>query len=474
MSARDDNLPALIVGAGPAGIQAAEALLRHGVRPILVDEGLRGGGQIYRQQPEGFRRSHQALYGFEAAKARRLHERFDTLSQQIDYRPETLVWNLKGDVAHLAGPEGLQEIRYGALLLATGAMDRILPLAGWTLPGVYSVGGAQVALKYQGCAIGRRVVFCGTGPLLYLVAYQYAKAGGGVAALLDMSRLSAAFGLLPGLATGGSTILKGAYYAAWLRRHGIPVKNAIRPLAFEGQERVSGVRYRSADGRVETTLCDAVAYGFSIKPETQLADLAHVPFEYDERARDWLPVCDADGRTTQAEVYLAGDGASIMGADAAELRGELAALALLQDRGIPVSTARMTALRRKLARLERFRRALDRLFPLPADWASEIDDAVIVCRCEAIRAGALRHAVKVHTVQEINRLKALTRAGMGRCQGRLCAPAMAEILAANAKLPLAAVGRLRGQAPVKPLSANVLRAGSALSKATAPEDPWSG
>ena len=38
---------------------------------------------------------------------------------------------------------------------------------------MYTLGGSQVALKHQGCAIGERVVFLGTGPLLYLVAYQY-------------------------------------------------------------------------------------------------------------------------------------------------------------------------------------------------------------------------------------------------------------------------------------------------------------
>ena len=56
------------------------------------------------------------------------------------------------------------------MIVATGATDRVLPFPGWTLPGVYTLGAAQVALKFQGCAIGERVVFAGTGPLLYLVA----------------------------------------------------------------------------------------------------------------------------------------------------------------------------------------------------------------------------------------------------------------------------------------------------------------
>ncbi|KGM30043.1 bacterioferritin-associated ferredoxin, partial [Inquilinus limosus] len=52
---------------------------------------------------------------------------------------------------------------------------------------------------------------------------------------------------------------------------------------------------------------------------------------------------------------------------------------------------------------------------------------------------------------ELNRLKALCRVGMGRCQGRMCGAAAAEILAAHRGVPVEAVGRLRGQAPVKPI-----------------------
>ena len=70
-------------------------------------------------------------------------------------------------------PSELLIVRAQKFLYATGATDRVLPIPGWTLPGVYTLGGAQIALKYQGCVIGHRNVFLGTGPLLYLVAYQY-------------------------------------------------------------------------------------------------------------------------------------------------------------------------------------------------------------------------------------------------------------------------------------------------------------
>jgi hypothetical protein len=51
----------------------------------------------------------------------------------------------------------------------------------------------------------------------------------------------------------------------------------------------------------------------------------------------------------------------------------------------------------------------------------------------------------------MNRLKALCRVGMGRCQGRMCGVAAGELLAQCTGRPVQAVGRLRGQAPVKPI-----------------------
>ncbi|MGD9536481.1 MAG: FAD-dependent oxidoreductase [Alphaproteobacteria bacterium] len=446
-----EGLRVLVVGAGPAGSRAAQTLARHGVRPVVVDEAPRNGGQIYRQQPDGFTRPARALYGFEARKATRLHDDFAALAGLIDHRPETLVWSLWQGVAYTAGPDGPAELAYDALLLATGAMDRAMPLPGWTLPGVYGMGGAQVALKYQACAIGRRVVFCGTGPLLYLVAYQYKHAGAEVVAVLDTARLSAGLGLAGGLAAGGGTILKGVYYANWLRRHGVPILNGVTPLGFDGTRQVEAVRIRDGKGALQSFACDAAGYGFGIRPETQLADLAGASFRYDGAARLWLPEVDEDGRASKPGLYLAGDGVSIMGADAAELRGELAALALLKDHGIAVSGSRIASLRRRLKRLNRFRGALDALFPVPAHIVPALDDAVIVCRCEAIRAGEIRHAARNLDAGEINRCKALTRAGMGRCQARLCAPNIAELLASELKVPIEAVGRLRGQAPVKPV-----------------------
>jgi bacterioferritin-associated ferredoxin len=243
------------------------------------------------------------------------------------------------------------------------------------------------------------------------------------------------------------------YYVAWLRAHGVPLHGGVRPLRVVGDaeaHRVTGVAWH--DGREERTLdCDAVGFGYALRSETQLADLLGCRFEFAPLHRAHLPVRDAAGRSSVEGVYLAGDGAGIMGADAAEWAGERAALALLADRGVAVDAARAEALERKLEGLTGFRRGLERAFPLPQDWAANAPDDLVVCRCENITAGTLRQTVAVNGADEMNRLKALSRVGMGRCQGRMCGVAAAEILAHATCQPLAQVGRLRGQAPIKPI-----------------------
>ncbi|WP_273825027.1 MULTISPECIES: NAD(P)/FAD-dependent oxidoreductase [Pseudomonas] len=441
--------PVLIVGAGPAGIRAAQTLVEHGLRPILLDESPRGGGQIYRRQPENFRRSPAQLYGFETGKAEAIHQALDELREQLDYRPDTLVWNAEHgglDTLHQGRAEHLE---YAAVIVATGATDRVLPVPGWTLPGVYSLGAAQIALKFQGCAIGERVVFAGSGPLLYLVAYQYAKAGAKVVAVLDSSPFAAQCQALPGLLRQPLTLAKGLYYRGWLSAHGIAVHQAAQLQRIDGEQRVGGLSWRQGE-QSHTLDCDAVAFAHGLRSETQLADLLGCRFSWNPLNRSWLPERDRAGRSSVAGIYLAGDGAGIMGADAAEIAGERAALALLEDLGYSVDHDRTADLENRLERIGQFRRGLENAFPFPEHWARQAPDELMLCRCEEVRVGEVRTVVR-EGHWEINRVKAHCRVGMGRCQGRICGAAAAEIIACESGRPLEAIGRLRAQAPIKPL-----------------------
>ncbi|TDV72834.1 NAD(P)/FAD-dependent oxidoreductase [Pseudomonas sp. LP_7_YM] len=443
----------VIVGAGPAGVRAAQTLVAYGQRPCLIDESLRGGGQIYRRQPANFKRPAKALYGFETSKAQALHAALDGLEGDIDYRPETLVWNAQQYALDTLAHGVAAQVPYKRLIVATGATDRILPVPGWTLPGVYSLGAAQIALKFQGCVIGERVVFAGSGPLLYLVAFQYAKAGAKVLAVLDSAPLIAQTRALPALLRQPATLAKGIYYRSWLTAHGIPVHQGVELYDIVGQQRVAGVHWRK--GELTRSLdCDGVAFAHGLRSESQLADLLGCEFNWSPLNRAWLPLRDDRGRSSVADVYLAGDGAGIMGADAAELAGELTALTLLGDSGQHIDKARVGHLQGKLGAIQRFRHGLETAFPFPETWAAKAPDAMTICRCEEVSASDIRQSV-AEGHWELNRVKAMCRVGMGRCQGRMCGLAAAEIVAQASGLDIASIGRLRGQAPIKPITFGV-------------------
>ncbi|HJS03039.1 MAG TPA: FAD/NAD(P)-binding oxidoreductase [Variovorax sp.] len=456
----------IVVGTGPAGVRCAQTLVAAGWSPTVIDEGRRDGGQIYRRQPEGFTRPYAKLYGSEATKAQDLHRSFEAIRAKVDYRPETLAWHVTARQLHVVHDGNrTAALPFDALVVCSGATDRLMPVEGWNLAGCYSLGASQIALKSQACAIGRHIVFMGTGPLLYLVASQYVQAGATVLAVLDTSRFSQRVRALPALAARPGLLLKGMALDRILRKAGVAVHGGITPLRITGAAAtgVQGVTVLDAHGRERTFDCDAVALGYHLRAESQLADLARCEFRFDAASRQWLPKIDADGRSTTPGVYLAGDGARILGADGAEASGRLAALAVLSDLGQPVAPDPMPALRRTLVKMDRFRRGLIQAFPWPHAQAAALPDSAVVCRCETITAGELRRVVHEMGGSEMNRAKAFSRVGMGRCQGRFCGHAAAEVVAHAAGVPIEMVGRLRGQGPVKPLPMAALENGGAAN-----------
>ncbi|CAH1679545.1 NAD(P)/FAD-dependent oxidoreductase [Hyphomicrobiales bacterium] len=442
-----DKPRVVVVGAGPAGIRAAETLVAGGLKPTVIDEGERAGGQIYRRPPPGFTRPPGTLYGSEATKAVALHQSFDTMAAagRLVHHPRSSVVAIADGRLQLLDGTGSRWIAYDRLILATGAMDRIMPVPGWENAGVYGLGAMQIALKAQGAALGRRLVLAGSGPLLTLLAVQLLKAGAQIAAVLDTTPMRQQLRGFAGLSARPLFALRGLM----MRKRLAGLYHAgIRLDRIEANEHgATAVLWRDAAGREQRTACDAVGLGWHLRAETRLADLAGCDFAYNETWRQWLPNADAMGRAAPG-VYLAGDGLRILGADGAEVAGRLAAAACLQDLGLPAQN--VAADRRRLGRLGRFAQGVATSFPWPAEAAAGLPDATVICRCEGVTVATLRETVGFGG-GEVNRAKSLGRVGMGRCQGRYCELAAAEIVATCAGYRGAReAGRLRGQAPVRP------------------------
>ena len=452
-----ENPRVVIIGAGPAGIRCAETLVKQGIKPVVVDEQQQSGGQIYKRQPKMFKRPVQELYGTEFKKAQSVHQAFDAIIDKITYYANTTVWAIEHKTLYVHQNDKPLEIEFDYLILCTGATDRVLPINGWELPGTYSLGGAQIALKHQACSIGEKVAFIGTGPLLYLVAYQYLKAGANVAGVFDTSDFSSRVKAMDKLLAKPFALLTGLKMIAALKKAKVPVMTGITPKAIRGDKSVNGLTLEDAHNRTVEIDCDAVALGFHIKPETQLADLAGCQFKYDETSQLWLPEVNDQGETSVDYVFSAGDGCRILGADAAELSGQVAAWSILNKITSlnNQQQKRYSKLQSRFKRLKRFGEGLAQAFPWPSHLINKLIDDTVVCRCEMVTKAEIKLSVNSKEASEVNRSKSFSRVGMGRCQGRYCAHVNAQIIADEKQQPLQTSGRQRSQAPAKPIPINV-------------------
>ena len=171
-----------VIGAGPAGLRAAITAAKAGLTTLLIDDQPAIGGQVYRNlaQNEDAAAAYLGSGYFAGTKLLATFSQFDGV-----YWPQTTVWQITND-HQIAITRNSRAALVDAdhIVIATGAIERSMPVSGWTLPGVMTVGGAQTLLK-QAAVGAEHAVFVGNGPLLYLTAAQYIRAGLPVRAVLD-------------------------------------------------------------------------------------------------------------------------------------------------------------------------------------------------------------------------------------------------------------------------------------------------
>jgi NADPH-dependent 2,4-dienoyl-CoA reductase/sulfur reductase-like enzyme len=450
-----DHTDLLIVGAGPAGMAAAVSARRHGLSVRVVDDQPAPGGQIWRgietvaATPRAKRLGESYLSGAERAAAFRACGAL--------YEPESQLWQIEpGFRAFVTRGGKVRTVAAEAIILATGAQERPVPFPGWTLPGVLTVGAAQILLKTADSVPEEPVWIAGCGPLPLLYMTQLLAAGGRIAGFLDTTprgRLPAALRHLPqGLGRLGD-LIKGLSWSLALRRAGVPIIAHVTALRAEGEGRLQRLRYRAENGREAEVSAEVLLIHEGVVPNIHAPLALDCAVRWHAAQHCYVPVLDAWGETSQANIFVAGDGAGIGGAEAAEPRGRLAALRIAAKLGRLDGAIAETAAapeRSALSSALALRPFLDALYaPRPQLYAPP--DETLVCRCEEVTAGELR-ARAVEGRPGPNQLKAFTRAGMGPCQGRQCGYSMAHIIAAAQGRSVEEVGFYRIRPPLKPVT----------------------
>ncbi|CAM4009410.1 FAD/NAD(P)-binding oxidoreductase [Bordetella tumbae] len=445
----------LIVGAGPAGMSAAIRLRAAGLSVLVVDEQPAPGGQIWRAVETVAATSTGKLLGDEYRAGQHLAAAFR--ASGAGYEAQTQVWQIEPGWHVYKSRGGQAEvIRADQVLLATGAQERPAPFPGWTLPGVLTVGAAQILLKTSQQVPADPIWVVGSGPLPLLYMAQLVRAGGRVAGWLDTSPAGGwrrAMPYLGDVLQRFGEIRKGLSWLRELKQAGVKRIRNVQSFRALGDGKLETLEYTVNGGATQRVPAKVVLVHEGVVPSihmTRALDCAH---HWSDQQACLVPDVDEWGQTSLRGVYLAGDGAGIAGANAACTRGELAAI------GIALQTGKLTAqqaaeqalpLRKQLAGQQRLRPMLDAMYPPRASIFAPSDDT-IVCRCEELTAGDIRRAAALGQPGP-NQIKSFTRAGMGPCQGRQCGYTIAHILATEQQRPVAQVGFYRIRPPLKPLT----------------------
>lgn len=446
-----DSVDVVIIGAGPAGLSAASVLAAHHLTVQLIDEQVGPGGQIWRNTNP----AHQwkQVHYSPASTV------IDIDSQQL---PLSITW-----LQRTGNDRVIRETQARALIIATGAMERPVLFPGMQLPGVMGIGALQSVFKQaQLVPRGPGVILAGQGPLLLLTLQQIMAQGASIDAVLDLSmpgaQRSAARHLPSALVADPALLFRGIRLLRSLSSSGIPVWKNVSALQAHGTNRIEQVVFTSDDSQQQLP-ARLLAIHDGVIPNTQMTRLLNLEHRWDDMQQCFSPVTQIDGRSSHPQIWIAGDGAGIVGVELALKRGQLSGLAIASALKAIATPSAQQAVQVRVKRLKRTinrrlpaRRFIDTLYaPLPVNRLATSDTTI--CRCESVSLDTIRQAIAQGATGP-NRVKTFTRCGMGACQGRQCGTTLTRIIAQETDQSLDTIGALRIRPPLKPtLIADYLR-----------------
>lgn len=361
MKTNVDQVDLAIIGAGPAGLSAARVALRYGLRVVVLDEFPSAGGRMMGQFHE--ERGKGLWVGRKVAT-----EIIDEIvGLGVQLRTGASVhglektengWDvlLSGDVIHTK-----------RLLLATGAAEIPAPLPGWTLPGVMSIGAAQVMTNVHFVKPGNRGLVIGVNVLAMAIAQELTISGVHLAGIVlppagpfaaesaeplqALNLLSELSHLSPSLFLRFAGTIVQKLGLASLAVHvlpkrgiqvaGVPLKLRTAAISINGTEQVESVTLVNLDAHgsplprsKRDVAVDFVAIAGGLYPLAELASVAGCEFIYNPALGGHIPVHSEALRTQVDGVYVAGNITGVESALVALAQGELAGTTICYDAGV--------------------------------------------------------------------------------------------------------------------------------------------
>lgn len=469
-----------VIGAGPAGLTAAELLADRGIKVLVVDESPEPGGRLLGQLHRLGNRNdefHQDGWW----NGRHIAEKLADAAVQAGARLllGASVWGVFPGWQVCVSGDAPQIIEAERLIIATGATEVVCPIPGWTLPGVMSIGAGQVLATQRRVRPGDTGIVVGLNALSLAISHELQMAGVKVVGVVNMptgllspgnhtpdaviadlarsaplapSPILRRFGRLatnPGIASLVARLQPPRGLNVW----GIPVNPRQSITRIHGTSNVEAVTVAqlTSGGSVTRTRevpVDSVFVSGGLRPLNELAAMVGCEFMESDDLGGNVPVLGPALQATVEGVHIAGNATGVESAIVAMAQGRVAAAAIadpskLEQYQRAVSDARLRAPIEFLPNVARGRETVTlrwrerqkaspygRKHVAPQTPLSnslfDLDDELVVCRCEEVSAERIKQAMSegAHSAEEIKRF---TRVGMGACQGRLCGDLLRRI-----------------------------------------------
>ncbi len=310
----------LIIGGGPAGLEAASILSKSGFNVVIVDEHFKLGGQLLKQTHKFFGSVDLfgGMRGFQIAEAYVKN----LLSQpNIRVLTETVVYGVfRGGLVSAVSPSKYYLIKPRAVIAATGAQEKLLEFPNNDLPGVMGAGGAQTIMNEYGVKPGERALVVGSGNVGLIIAYQLLQAGVKVEAIVEILR-----------EIGGWFV-----HAAKIRRYGVPILTGHTINYVVGDSRVEKAvvvavdeKFNPIAGSEKEYNVDLVLLAIGLEPDARLHAQAGALMKYIPELGGLIPLRTRELETTVRNLYVAGDSSGIEEATTAILEGRIAAYSIM-------------------------------------------------------------------------------------------------------------------------------------------------
>ncbi|HWO97142.1 MAG TPA: NAD(P)/FAD-dependent oxidoreductase [Bacillus sp. (in: firmicutes)] len=356
----------VIVGGGPAGLTAAREIGERGGSVVVIDDHPKPGGKLLGQLHE------EPLSG----KWWKGYEQVEQLVQQALAANVTILsgkqvwalekgWNVFVSDVHQQHSKGF-EIEAEAVLLATGAVEKPVPIPGWTLPGVMTVGAAQVLTNVYRIKPGQKAAIAGIDILSLSIARAMKLAGVDVIGVFMLPKNEFAkeaavpYRLMDSfksfthhapsslLRMGGRLLktesgrkLASVFYPLWgFKVWGIPIHFRRSLIGIEGKKETEQAVLTKIDsngnavGLPYKETVDVVCISGGLSPLYELAVNTGCSFVRLDGLNGVVPLHDETMETDVDSLFVAGNITGIEGAKVAMAQGMVAGKMICRKLGI--------------------------------------------------------------------------------------------------------------------------------------------